>query len=142
MATRGPAGGGRRPRVLSSGAPHPSPSPSRGWGLRCDILKPIAERLEDVPLADLVRAIEVGRRAGDAPGAMKPAGGESALLSPALEGSPRSRLECRQLPQAGRPEQRVEAGPSGDLPGAWGHHALAPPRGRGWVAATSVNRAG
>src|SRR2546430_9383137 len=52
IATRGPSGGGQRPRVRSSGS---------------DILQPETERLEDVVLLDLLRPVEVGRGARDPP---------------------------------------------------------------------------
>src|SRR5437660_835281 len=63
IATRGPSGGGQRPRVRSSGS---------------DILQPETERLEDVVLLDLLRPVEVGRGARDPPRAVKAACGHAA----------------------------------------------------------------
>src|SRR6478735_5214199 len=97
MATRGPSGGGHLPfvwRAVRSG---------------CDIAEPVAERFEDVALADLVGAVEVGRGPGDAPGTVESAGREAALLGPALEGLARGGIEGGHLAQAGGFELGVEA---------------------------------
>src|SRR5712692_5790053 len=87
IATRGPSGGGQRPRVR------------RPTASGCDILEAVAERFEDVALADVLCPIEVGRRAGHPPCAVKPAGGETPLLGPTLEEPARGRLQAGQLPE-------------------------------------------
>src|SRR5690242_18083585 len=86
MATLGPSGGGQRPRARSGG--------SGG-----DIVQPEAERLEDVRLFDLWRAVEVGRRPRHPPGAVKAARRHASLRGPALERPPRVRRQACELAQ-------------------------------------------
>src|SRR5207248_11025016 len=66
IATRGPSGGGHRPRARSCG--------SGG-----DILQPEAERLEHVVLLDLLRPVDIGGGAGHPPGPVQSASGHAAL---------------------------------------------------------------
>src|ERR1700682_5222791 len=117
MATRGPSGGGQRPRVRSSDMYFENK-------LGGDILEPEAERLEDVALTDLVGAVEVGRGAGDPPRPMEAAGRESTLLGPALERAARCRLQPRELPQPRRFELGVEASLALQLAAARRHHPI------------------
>src|SRR5579859_3556004 len=121
IATRGPGGGGHRPRERSSG---------RLVGLSGGgILQPVAERLEDVVLADRLGAFEVGRGPGDAPGAVEAASREALLLRPALERAARGRIQAGFAPKPRRPQQRVEAALPVELPPPGGHHPF-PHRGR------------
>src|SRR5882672_8857950 len=113
IATLGPSGGGQRPRVRRSSASG------------CDILEPIPERLENVPLADLLGAIEVGRGPGHPPGSMKSASGETPLLRPALQDPARGCLQPGQLSQSRGLELGVEAALASQLPRAGCDHALA-----------------
>src|SRR5437764_15183942 len=101
MATRGPSGGGHRPRVRSSGG---------------DIAEPVSERLEHMALFDLGRAVQVGRGPGYPPGAMKAAGGHTSLDRPALQGAARRRRQAGELPEARGLELGVEAALAGELP--------------------------
>src|ERR1700693_836834 len=124
MATRGPFGGGHRPRALSPGAP--TPVSSR------DIAEPVAERLEDVPLADAVGSFKGGGCPRHAPGPVKAASSESALLRPTLQSLSRTRIEARQLAQARGFQLGVEASLLIQLPAACRQDAL--PYGRGGFA--------
>src|SRR2546430_2861970 len=115
IATRGPSGGGHRPRVLSSGS---------------DILQPETERLEDVVFCDLFRAVEVGRGARHPPRPMEASRRHAALRRPTLERAARWRRKAGQLAEACRLELRVERPLPVQLPAACHDHALAhPPRG-------------
>src|SRR5882762_9724839 len=111
MATRGPSGGGQRPRVRIAGS-------SGG-----DILQPVAERLEDVTLADVLDAFEVGRSPGYPPGPMESPSREASLLRPALEDPARAWLEPCHLSEPRRLELGVEAALASQLPGAGGDDA-------------------
>src|SRR5207245_4085755 len=117
MATRGPAGGGQAPRVLSA---------ERSGG---DIMKSIAQRFQDVPVSDHLRPFQVRGGPGDAPGAVKPACGQSLLLGPALERVPRTGLEPRHLAQPTRLELGVEAALPVELARSGGQDTFLP-RGR------------
>src|SRR5256885_17099956 len=76
---------------------------------RRQVLQPVTQRLEDVLLADPLRAVEVGRRPGHPPRAMKAASRQSLLLGPPLEGSPRRRFELCHPAQPRRSQLAVEA---------------------------------
>src|SRR5262252_3987398 len=101
IATRGPSGGGHRPRVRRSGG---------------DILEAEAQRFQDVALLDRFRGIEVGRGAGDAPGAVKATRRQTSLSAPALQRAPGRRGEPGEGPQTRRLELRVETALSLELP--------------------------
>src|SRR5258706_2131572 len=104
MAIRGPSGGGQRPRVRIAGS-------SGG-----DIVQPVAERLEDVTLADVLDAFEVGRSPGHPPGSMESPRREASLLRPALEDPARARLKPCHLSEPRRLELGVEAALASQLP--------------------------
>src|SRR5262252_6956442 len=100
MATRGPSGGGQRPRARSSGG---------------DILQPEPEGFEDVLLFDLLRAVEVGRGPRHPPGAVKTTRCEPTLSGPALQRSLRARRKRGQLAEPRRLQLRVEHALAMDL---------------------------
>src|SRR5712692_687704 len=72
IATLGPSGGGHLPRACSV-------EMSGG-----NVSQPIAQCLENVAVADDLRALEVGRGASDAPGPMEAPRREAFPLRPAL----------------------------------------------------------
>src|ERR1700694_3019062 len=121
IATRGPSGGGHRPRAFrvlrSSG----------------NVVQPVTERLEDVAVRDQLGAFEVGRGSCHAPGPMEATGRESLLLGPALEGPFRARLHRGESAQAAGFELGVEASLACLLTRARRQHAL-PDRLRGLTA--------
>jgi hypothetical protein len=80
-------------------------------------LEPVAKRFEDVPLADGLGAVEIGRRPSNPPGPMKPPGGETPLVGPALERAPGRWFQAGQLAQAGRFELGVETSLTFELAG-------------------------
>src|SRR2546430_4611986 len=111
IATRGPSGGGHRPRARSCA--------SGG-----DILQPEAERLEHVVLLDLLRPVDIGGGAGHPPGPVKSASGHAALRRPALQSVPRWRRQAGQLSQARGLELRVERSLAQELPVPRADHTL------------------
>src|SRR6266699_6099168 len=97
MATLGPSGGGQVPRALSV---------ERSGG---DVMKSVTQRFQDVPVADGLRAFEIGGGPCHTPGAMKAAGGQTLLLGPAFERAPGSGFEKRHLAQPPWLQLGVEA---------------------------------
>src|SRR4029077_4423758 len=96
IATRGPAGGGQRPRARKV---------DRSGG---GIVEPVAEGFENVTLVDAVGCLQVGRSARNAPRPVKASSGEPALLSPALQSLPRRCIESRHAPKACRIQLGIE----------------------------------
>src|SRR5713226_7869944 len=108
IATRGPSGGGHLPRACSA---------KMTGG---NVIQPIAQRLENVAVADELRALEVGRSACDAPGPVEAARGEALPLRPALERESRARLQCRDLSKPAGLELAVQASLPLELAGSRG----------------------
>src|SRR5262249_7294316 len=81
------------------------PAPASGG----DILEAEAKGFEYVLLLDFSRAVEVGGRARDAPGAMEASRRKAALGGPALERAPRGGSETGELAKSRRFELGVEA---------------------------------
>src|SRR5712692_2942451 len=97
IATRGPSGGGHRPRAFSV---------LRSSG---NVMQPVSEGFENVAVRDHLGAFEVRGRSGHAPGPMEAASGEPLLLRPALQGAPRAGLHRGEVAEAARFELGVEA---------------------------------
>src|SRR5712691_2428624 len=112
IATRGPSGGGHRPRAL------------RALMSGGDVTQSISQCLKDVSVGDQIDALEVGRGPRYAPGPVKTARGETLPLRPALEGVSRARIQGGQVSQPARPELGVEAALARQLAGSCREHPL------------------
>src|SRR5216683_2674381 len=97
IATRGPSGGGHRPRALRA---------LRSSG---NVMQPVTKRLEDVAVRDELGALEVRGGSRHAPGPLEAASGEPLLLRPALERVFRAGLHHGDVAQPARFELGVEA---------------------------------
>src|SRR4029077_45366 len=118
IATRGPSGGGHRPRAFSV---------LRSSG---NVMQPVAERFEDVAVRDELRALEVGRGPCNPPGPVEATSGEPFLLRPALEGAFRSGLHRRNVAQLAWFQLSVEATLPSLLAGSRRQHPLPDRMGR------------
>src|ERR1700674_969951 len=87
-------------------------------------MKSVAQRFEDVALGNTVSPLEVGCRARHAPGSVKAAGGEAALLRPALQRLSRTGIQDGQLAESCGVQLGVEAALALQLTEASGQHAL------------------